>query len=257
MTVHLDHAIVPARDKVASARLLAELLGVSWAPSSMGPFAPVYVNDGLTLDFIDTDEAFPVYHFCFRVDQQAFDSILGRIRAAGIEYRSTVRGPMDMQIDTQFGGSGIYWNEPEGHQWELLTVSYARQSSSQPQADPIVDEVRALERARLQALVASDLETARRLHATDFQLITPRGRALSKEQYLGAVANGDIKYLRWEPSAMEVRAHGDVALVRYEAQLEFASGGERRPPIRCWHTDTYERRGGAWQVVWSQATRIE
>ena len=103
MTIYLDHTIVPARDKVASARLLAELLGVSWAPSSIGPFAPVYVNDGLTLDFIDTDEAFPIYHFCFRVDQQAFDSILGRIRAAGIKYRSTVRGPVDMQIDTQFG----------------------------------------------------------------------------------------------------------------------------------------------------------
>jgi len=32
-----------------------------------------------------------------------------------------------MQISTQFGGRGIYWNEPEGHQWEMLTVSYARQ----------------------------------------------------------------------------------------------------------------------------------
>jgi len=20
----------------------------------------------------------------------------------------------------------VYWNEPEGHQWEMLTVSYAR-----------------------------------------------------------------------------------------------------------------------------------
>jgi hypothetical protein len=34
MTIHLDHTIVPSRDKVASAKLLAELLGVSWAPSA-------------------------------------------------------------------------------------------------------------------------------------------------------------------------------------------------------------------------------
>ena len=127
MTIHLDHTIVPARHKIASARRLAELLGVPWAESGPGPFAPVFVNDGLTLDFIDTDEDFPIYHFCFRVDDKAFDAILGRIHAAGIPYRSSVRGQVDGAINTDYGGRMFYWNDPEGHQWELLTVSYARQ----------------------------------------------------------------------------------------------------------------------------------
>ncbi len=126
MTIHLDHTIVPSRNKVASAKRLAELLGVPWSATGAGPFAPVYVNEGLTLDFIETDEDFPVYHFCFRVDHEEFNAILGRIEAAGIDYRSTVRGPMDMQVDPQLGN--VYWNEPDGHQWELLTVSYARRS---------------------------------------------------------------------------------------------------------------------------------
>ena len=124
MKVELDHTIVPSRDKVAAARLLGELLGVPWAPSGIGPFAPVYLNDGLTLDFIDTDEAFPVYHFCFRVAPADFSAILERIRAAGISFRSEVRGPVDMQVNAQWGN--VYWNEPDGHQWEMLTVSYAR-----------------------------------------------------------------------------------------------------------------------------------
>lgn len=126
MTIHLDHTIVPSRNQIASAKLLAELLGVPWAASSIGPFSPVYVNDGLTLDFIDTDEDFPVYHFCFRVTQQDFDAILGRIKAAGISYRSNVHRPVDMQVNTQYGGNIVYWNEPDGHQWEILTKSYAR-----------------------------------------------------------------------------------------------------------------------------------
>jgi hypothetical protein len=130
MTVELDHTIVPARDKVASARRLAELLGVPWSPKGLGPFAPVYVKHGLTLDFIDTDEDVPVHHFCFRVGQDEFDAILARIKAAGIAYRSSVRGPNDLRINTDYGGSLIYWNEPEGHQWEMLTVSYARQPDS-------------------------------------------------------------------------------------------------------------------------------
>ncbi|MCY1163251.1 VOC family protein [Polaromonas sp.] len=126
MTIHLDHTIVPSRHKVASAKLLAELLGVPWSATGIGPFAPVFVNEGLTLDFMDTDEGFPVYHFCFRVSQQEFDAILARIQAAGISYRSTVRGPDDMRVSDFMGGSGIYWNQPDGHQWEMLTVSYAR-----------------------------------------------------------------------------------------------------------------------------------
>jgi hypothetical protein len=124
MTIHLDHTIVPARNKVASARRLAELLGVPWAEHGPGPFAPVYVNDGLTLDFIDTDEAFPIYHFCFRGAPDHFEAILGRIRAAGIAFRSDVHGPVDMKVHPQWGN--VYWNEPDGHQWEMLVESYAR-----------------------------------------------------------------------------------------------------------------------------------
>jgi hypothetical protein len=126
MTIHLDHCIVPARNKAESAKLLAKLLGVPSGEARAGPFYAVYVNDGLTLDFIETDEPFPVEHYCFRVGPEEFDAIIGRIKAAGIAYRSTVRGPVDMKVDKQYGN--VYWNEPEGHQWEILTVSYARQT---------------------------------------------------------------------------------------------------------------------------------
>jgi catechol 2,3-dioxygenase-like lactoylglutathione lyase family enzyme len=127
MAIQLDHFIVPSRQQAAAARRLAELLGVPWGEKGLGPFSPVYLNDGLTLDFQDTDEAFPVHHYCFRVTQQEFDAILARIQAAGIPYRSTVHGPVDRQVGKAFGN--VYWNDPEGHQWEMLTVSYARQGA--------------------------------------------------------------------------------------------------------------------------------
>lgn len=130
MAIELDHVIVSAREPVAAARRLAELLGVPWAARSLGPFSAVYVNDGLTLDFIGTDEDFPVEHFCFRVSDADFDAILARLRAAGIPVRSQVRGPVDGQVGTGFGGRLVYWNEPEGHQWEMLTVSYARRAGA-------------------------------------------------------------------------------------------------------------------------------
>lgn len=129
MSVQLDHFIVPCRNQIASAKMLAELLGLPWAETTLGPFSPVFINDGLTLDFQQTDEAYPVAHYCFRVSQQEFDAILARIQAAGIPYRSSVTGPMDMKINKEYGDDMIYWNEPDGHQWEMLTVSYARQST--------------------------------------------------------------------------------------------------------------------------------
>jgi hypothetical protein len=130
MAIALDHTIVPSRHPAASAQRLAELLGVPWSATGIGPFSPVYVNDGLTLDFIGTDEDFPIYHFCFRVCEAEFDAILARIRAAGIPFRSSVRGAVDYRINTDYGGRMIYWNEPDGHQWEMLTVSYARQPTA-------------------------------------------------------------------------------------------------------------------------------
>lgn len=129
MPIELDHAIVPSHHAVDSARLLAHLLGVPWSATDLGPFLPVYVSDGLTLDFIQTDEDFPIYHFCFRVSEVDFTAILVRITAAGIAYRGSVHGPMDGQINTDYGGRMVYWNEPDGHQWEMLTVSYARKPS--------------------------------------------------------------------------------------------------------------------------------
>jgi hypothetical protein len=93
----------------------------------VGSFCPVYVNDGLTLDFDQADGPIPTQHFCFRVSEAVFDRILERIKGRGIAYRSGPHGAVDMRIGTYKGGRIVYWNEPDGHVWEALTVSYARQ----------------------------------------------------------------------------------------------------------------------------------
>ena len=127
MDIVMDHLIVPAHDPVASAELLARLLGVSWE-AERGHFTPVYVNEALTLDFARRDR-FESHHYCFRVGEAEFDAIFGRVRASGIAHRSQPNGPDDLQINTRLGGRNIYWNDPNGHVWEILTVSYARPES--------------------------------------------------------------------------------------------------------------------------------
>ena len=114
--------------------------------------------------------------------------------------------------------------------------------------------LRATERERLRALVAGDVARATQIHAEDFQLINPLGGVLSKEQYLGGIASGQIRYLHWEADTITVRLYGDVAVIRYQSELEIVVRGNHIPRQRYWHTDLFERHGAQWQVVWSHAT---
>ena len=130
------------------------------------------------------------------------------------------------------------------------------QSSSLPEREAEADLIRATERERLRALREPDMVVARQLHADDFQLINPSGRSLSKEQYLGGIAAGEFVYLVWEPEAIAVRLYGQAAVIRYQAQLQIVLQGQKEPLRRYWHIDSYEKRDGRWQTVWSQATEI-
>lgn len=121
----------------------------------------------------------------------------------------------------------------------------------------IADFIRELEVVRTRALVACDMPILWQLHADDYQLITPPGRTYTRERYLRDIEAGSLRYLRWEAGLMHVRASEHMAIVRYQATLELDSGNGRGTPFECWHTDSYELRGDAWQVVWSQATAIK
>ncbi|OLD37024.1 MAG: hypothetical protein AUI57_12400 [Candidatus Rokubacteria bacterium 13_1_40CM_2_68_8] len=132
MAIMLDHVIVPSHHRRESAKVLADLLGVPWQ-EPRGEFAPVYVNDSLTVDFADREQ-FERHHLCFRVSDADFDAIFARIQAAGLTYRSRPRGENDKQINTRLGGKNVYWEDGDGHLWEILTVSYARADSPPPRS---------------------------------------------------------------------------------------------------------------------------
>lgn len=129
-------------------------------------------------------------------------------------------------------------------------VSHTRSGKSQ------ADQLRALERRRLQALVDADTATAGGLMAKDFQAIPPSGDPLARKDYLGAVAAGVIDYLVFEPvSRIAVRRSRDMASLRYRVSFDLVAGGTR-VTHKGWITELWERRNGNWQVVWEQATAI-
>jgi Domain of unknown function (DUF4440) len=118
-------------------------------------------------------------------------------------------------------------------------------------AVPDADYFRALEVERTQALVARDMATIERLHASDYELISPPGRVMTRERYLSLLASGEF-YAKWEHGAMRVRVSAGMAALRYQAKITFPSG----KVVDCWHTDIYALQAGSWKAVWSQATQL-
>jgi catechol 2,3-dioxygenase-like lactoylglutathione lyase family enzyme len=121
MPIMLNHTIVPARDKKAAARFFAQLFGLK-SGSSDGHFAPVRVNDTLTLLFADDMDSFESHHYAFHVSDGEFDAIFQRVKEAGLAFGSAPWSLDDGKLNDWNGGRGVYFTDPDGHVLELMTV---------------------------------------------------------------------------------------------------------------------------------------
>jgi catechol 2,3-dioxygenase-like lactoylglutathione lyase family enzyme len=119
MTVELDHIIIPARDRQASARFLAGILGLSAGPP-LGPFVPLRVGNGVTLDYADATD-FHSHHCAFLVGDEEFDAAFARIRSEAIPFYADPHHTRPGEINHRNGGRGFYFEDPAGHNMELLT----------------------------------------------------------------------------------------------------------------------------------------
>jgi catechol 2,3-dioxygenase-like lactoylglutathione lyase family enzyme len=123
MAVQLNHTIVYARDKEASASFLADVLGLP-SPTPFGPFMAVETANDVTLDFLDTDDEITSQHYAFLVSEDEFDQIFGRIQDRGLSYWADPRHQLPGQINTNDGGRGLYFDDPDGHNLEIITRPY-------------------------------------------------------------------------------------------------------------------------------------
>jgi catechol 2,3-dioxygenase-like lactoylglutathione lyase family enzyme len=127
MAVKLNHTIVRARDKRASADFYSEIFGFA-APIVFGPFLEVETANEVTLAFIETDEAFNVQHYAFLVSEPEFDEIFGRVKSRGLDYWADPGKRAAGEINTHFGGRGVYFEDPSQNLLEIITQPYAHDS---------------------------------------------------------------------------------------------------------------------------------
>lgn len=122
MTVTLNHTIVIARDTIATATFMTEILGLP--PHKMlGHFAVVQVDD-TSLDFVDTDEEIAPRHFAFLVSETEFDALFERIKKRELPYWADPFRKQPKQINHWDDGRGLYFDDPNGHLLEIITRPY-------------------------------------------------------------------------------------------------------------------------------------
>lgn len=123
MAIELNHTIVHASDPAASARFVTELLGLP-PPVRSSRFHAVEVANGVTLDYARQDGEITSQHYAFLVGEEDFDAAFARIRERGIAYDADPSGRRPGEVNTRDGGRGIYFDDPDGHRLEILTVPY-------------------------------------------------------------------------------------------------------------------------------------
>ena len=119
----LNHTIVWCRDKQRSAEFLTGILDLPPARTFFH-FLVVDLANGVSLDFYQKEGMVSPQHYAFLVSDEEFDAAFGRITASGLDFWADPARSQRGQINTHFGGRGVYFPDPDDHLLELITKPY-------------------------------------------------------------------------------------------------------------------------------------
>lgn len=119
-----------------------------------------------------------------------------------------------------------------------------------------VEQVLAVEAARVQALLNADIATLDEITAQDYVHIDSNGRRRSKTEFLDGLARSEYRFESFVIDENSVRIIGPVAIVtgRYHNDIRTREG--LQPTKYARHIRVYVKNDGLWRNVAHQATRI-
>ena len=123
MSVQLNHTIVWCRDKQQSSSFLIDILGLP-DPIRFGPMLVVRLDNGVSLDFYESDGKVSSQHYAFLVSEHEFDQIFARIRNRALEFWAAPGKQQPGETYQHNGGRGVYFDDPDGHLLEVMTRPY-------------------------------------------------------------------------------------------------------------------------------------
>ena len=124
MSAKLNHTIVWCHDQEKSATFLTEILGLPPPRRFMG-FLVVDLANDVSVDYLPAEsEPIALQHLAFLVSEEEFDGALGRIRERTNEIWADPAKKQPGRINHHFGGRGVYFDDPNGHLFEIITAPY-------------------------------------------------------------------------------------------------------------------------------------
>jgi ketosteroid isomerase-like protein len=112
-----------------------------------------------------------------------------------------------------------------------------------------------LDKQRMTAMAQKDIATLNRLLSDDLVYTHSSARLDTKQSLIGNMESGSTVYTAVEPSDVEAQDLGDTVVLTGSCRIGVMSQG-RPNSFRVRFTDVYANKGGNWQMVAWQSTRL-
>lgn len=113
----------------------------------------------------------------------------------------------------------------------------------------------ALDKGRMEAMARKDIATLNELISDDLVYTHSSARIDTKGSLIGAMESGKTVYTAVVPSDVKAQDCGDTVVLTGSARISVNSGGNAMN-FGVRFTDVYVNKGGHWQMVAWQSTRL-
>ncbi|HET9864519.1 MAG TPA: nuclear transport factor 2 family protein [Steroidobacteraceae bacterium] len=115
--------------------------------------------------------------------------------------------------------------------------------------------LRAAEVARFAANVDADAAALDKLLDAGLEYAHSNGKFDGKESFIRSLSDGSIDYLAMTPEIQSLRVFGDVGVIRGEARVKVAIGGQSHE-FTLGFSDVWLWKDGRWQMTAWRSTRL-
>lgn len=112
-----------------------------------------------------------------------------------------------------------------------------------------------LDRKRMKAMAEKNISALETLLSDDLIYCHSSARLDTKQSLIGAMQSGATVYTSVEPSDVTAQDFGDAVVLTGIARIQVLSNGKPNA-FAVRFTDVYSNKGGHWQMVTWQSTRL-
>ena len=136
-----------------------------------------------------------------------------------------------------------------------LTISASANGPQASAGSAAEQAVLKADNARFAAMLSADTAALEKLLADELSYTHSNAQVQDKAAFISDIKTGKIKYVTIEPTDQKARVFGSTAIVTGGASVHVVQNGNDLT-FKIRYTNTHLNRGGAWQMVAWQATRL-